>query len=465
MLHPEVKGDDDDNDDDDVFMARALRAFVIKGGEKTLSIACLTDRANEANKRYVLTIVVTALFLGFQVPCCVILSLQTSRAFDRVQRTYQDLQFILAVIPNTGNKLIYQQVKQVGDTIFGVATQCVQFKHVLSPKAQVCSNIAMKINAKLGGVNHVINLDTKAPILREPVVVFGADVTHPPAGNSTAPSIAAVVASLDPNATRYCAAVRVQNSRQEIIQDLATMVKELLLQFYRKTHMKPRKIIFYRDGVSDGHFHQVLMMEVRAVQEACMMLEKGFQPGITFVIVQKRHHVRLFPADRRDACGKPGNIPPGTTVDKGITHPFEFDFYLCSHFGSQVMLIFIAITILIIIIIIFTIIRFHNHNHNRIHNHINNDNDNENDNNNNNNNNINDKKRMIMMMVMTMVISMVMLVMMVMMMKIVMIVMMAMMTMMKIVIIIVMTVVMLVMMMVMTMVMIMVIMMMMMMMK
>ena len=31
----------------------------------------------------------------------------------------------------------------------------------------------------------------------------------------------------------------------------------------------------------------------------------------------------------------PGNIPAGTTVDVGITHPTEFDFYLCSHQGIQ----------------------------------------------------------------------------------------------------------------------------------
>jgi hypothetical protein len=33
-------------------------------------------------------------------------------------------------------------------------------------------------------------------------------------------------------------------------------------------------------------------------------------------------------------AGKSGNIPAGTTVDVGITHPTEFDFYLCSHQGT-----------------------------------------------------------------------------------------------------------------------------------
>jgi hypothetical protein len=34
-------------------------------------------------------------------------------------------------------------------------------------------------------------------------------------------------------------------------------------------------------------------------------------------------------------AGKSGNIPAGTTVDVGITHPTEFDFYLCSHQGNN----------------------------------------------------------------------------------------------------------------------------------
>ena len=34
--------------------------------------------------------------------------------------------------------------------------------------------------------------------------------------------------------------------------------------------------------------------------------------------------------------GRSGNIPAGTAVDMGITHPNEFDFYLCSHAGVQV---------------------------------------------------------------------------------------------------------------------------------
>jgi len=62
---------------------------------------------------------------------------------------------------------------------------------------------------------------------------------------------------MDAHPSRYCATVRVQRPRQEIIQDLASMVRELLVQFYKSTRYKPTRIIFYRDGVSEGQFRQV----------------------------------------------------------------------------------------------------------------------------------------------------------------------------------------------------------------
>lgn len=47
-------------------------------------------------------------------------------------------------------------------------------------------------------------------------------------------------------------------------------------------------------------FTQVLQHELLAIREACIKLEKDYQPGITFVVVQKRHHTRLFCMDRSE---------------------------------------------------------------------------------------------------------------------------------------------------------------------
>uniref|UniRef100_A0A8C7ZE26 Argonaute RISC catalytic component 3b n=1 Tax=Oryzias sinensis TaxID=183150 RepID=A0A8C7ZE26_9TELE len=220
-------------------------------------------------------------------------------------------------------------------TLLGMATQCVQMKNVVKTSPQTLSNLCLKINVKLGGINNILVPQQRPSVFQQPIIFLGADVTHPPAGDGKKPSIAAVVGSMDAHPSRYCATVRIQKPRQEIIQDLASMVRELLIQFYKSTRYKPTRIIFYRDGVSEGQFRQVLYYELLAIREACISLEKEYQPGITFIVVQKRHHTRLFCADRNERVGRSGNIPAGTTVDTDITHPYEFDFYLCSHAGIQ----------------------------------------------------------------------------------------------------------------------------------
>lgn len=45
------------------------------------------------------------------------------------------------------------------------------------------------------------------------------------------------------------------------IDELADIVKSLLIKFYRNVHGKPERIIFYRDGVSEGQFRQVTKLQ------------------------------------------------------------------------------------------------------------------------------------------------------------------------------------------------------------
>ncbi|XP_031556457.1 protein argonaute-2-like [Actinia tenebrosa] len=252
---------------------------------------------------------------------------------NHIKQTYPNIQLVVIILP--GKTPVYAEVKRIGDTLLGVVTQCIQIKNVNKISAQTISNLCLKINAKLGGINNILSPEIRPPVFREPVIFLGADVTHPAAGDEKRPSIAAVVGSMDAHPSRYYASVRVQTHRQEIIAELGAMVRELLVQFYQSTRHKPQRIIFYRDGVSEGQFRQVLVHELKAIREACIKLEVGYQPGISFIVVQKRHHTRLFCQEDRDKCGKSGNIPPGTTVDHGITHPTEFDFFLCSHAGIQ----------------------------------------------------------------------------------------------------------------------------------
>lgn len=116
------------------------------------------------------------------------------------------------------------------------------------------------------------------------------------------------------------------------------MVKALLIKFYQSVKTKPARIVFYRDGASEGQFYHIMMYEVDAIRKACMELPgdggKPYQPLITFIVSQKRHHTRLFVQNPKDG-DRSGNVPAGTVVDTGITSTQDFDFYLNSHQGIQ----------------------------------------------------------------------------------------------------------------------------------
>ncbi|ORZ13829.1 Piwi domain-domain-containing protein [Lobosporangium transversale] len=240
-------------------------------------------------------------------------------------------QLLICILPNTGVQL-YAEIKRVTDTFLGVASQCLQSKQVGNPRRQYCANVCLKINVKLGGANVELAPGTFPILTTRPIIIFGADVSHPQPGDDVRPSIATLVGSMDSKAARYAAAVRIQTARTETIADLSDMVMELLKTFYQSCGEKPERILFFRDGVSEGQFAEVLKIEVPAIRAACQRLEISYMPAITFIVVQKRHRTRFFPMKASDG-DRSGNCLAGTVVDTGIVHPFEFDFYLQSQSG------------------------------------------------------------------------------------------------------------------------------------
>ncbi|CAI5992470.1 unnamed protein product [Closterium sp. NIES-64] len=275
---------------------------------------------------------------------------QLADASSRAVPPGQWLQLAVVILPGRGT--FYNEIKLIAETQLNVVTQCCLVNHAQKCQSQYLANLVLKINVKLGGRNVLLQSESigRLPMVAErPTIVFGADVTHPSPGDDSSPSIAAVVASRDwPCANRYGCLLRTQAHRQEMIEGLheerqgadgsmqaGGLVRDLLMEFYQTAKRKPERIIFFRDGVSEGQFYQVLAYEVEAVKAACRAMDPSgsYSPRITYVVVQKRHHTRLFPADNnRD---KNGNVMPGTVVDSVICHPREFDFFLNSHASIQ----------------------------------------------------------------------------------------------------------------------------------
>ncbi|XP_050538341.1 protein argonaute-2-like isoform X4 [Daktulosphaira vitifoliae] len=244
-----------------------------------------------------------------------------------------NMELIVVIIPDSPLG-IYATVKQQSELQVGVLTQCIKSKTMYKMNPATAGNILLKINSKLNGVNHTLAVRC-CPKTMEGAIIFGADVTHPSPDQTAIPSVAAVAASHDVKAFQYNMEWRLQSPKVEIIQDLEDIIHIQLSKFREKTKSIPNKILFFRDGVSEGQFMQVLNDELMAIRRACMRLNPNYKPAITFVVVQKRHHTRFFPKNKLDMDGKFGNVPSGTIVDTHITHPTELDFYLCSHASIQ----------------------------------------------------------------------------------------------------------------------------------
>ncbi|KAJ3182043.1 hypothetical protein HDU87_000383 [Geranomyces variabilis] len=245
-------------------------------------------------------------------------------------------QIIFCVVPkgmkiDSGHRVLYEEIKRITLTEMDVLTQCMDYAKVrlerLSPK--YAENVSLKVNIKMGGATNFVD---RLPAMDKPTLICGADVTHAHAG-SAAPSVAAVVTSTDSKATKFRTFLSAQASRVEIIQDMERIMGEAIDAFRLNLKTFPSRIIFFRDGVSSGQFREVRETEIAAIKRA-LAKRKLELTQLTFVIVQKRHHIRLFPNDNSNQ-DKSGNCLPGTTIDTTITHPTEFNFILQSHAGLQ----------------------------------------------------------------------------------------------------------------------------------
>jgi eukaryotic translation initiation factor 2C len=229
----------------------------------------------------------------------------------------------------------YNDIKAYCDTMIGVVSQCLQFRHVEQAKAQYCSNVCMKINAKLGGSTNCLAGSDHPFFKKEATMYLGADVSHASPGNPNG-SYASMVGSVDNPGIRFAAVAGTNGERTELISadNVVLFVKTLLRAYRTCTSRIPANIIYFRDGVSEGQYEQIIRVELEAIKQACRSLSATFNPKFTVVICSKRHHFRFFPADKQGS-DRNGNPVPGTIVDKDITHPKHYDFYLNSHNAIQ----------------------------------------------------------------------------------------------------------------------------------
>ncbi|KAJ7253036.1 argonaute-like protein [Mycena haematopus] len=244
---------------------------------------------------------------------------------------------LILVILSNGDKHIYAGIKHLADSYLDVASVCVHSSKIRKEKGQLqyFANVALKVNIKMGGINHGLDPQSMAWLNQKPTMLMGIDVTHPGPGSvKGTPSIAAVVASIDRFFAQYPASMEIQESKKEMVTNLAKMTYERLVLFSSTNAGKlPARILVYRDGVSEGQFRIVIAEELPEIRKACRKFP-NYNPTISIVICGKRHHTRFYPTEAANAAND-GNPKAGTVVDRGVTAVYEFDFFLQAHGGLQ----------------------------------------------------------------------------------------------------------------------------------
>ncbi|KAD4179068.1 hypothetical protein E3N88_27659 [Mikania micrantha] len=247
-------------------------------------------------------------------------------------------EFLLCILPEKKSCDLYGPWKKMCLSDHGIPTQCMC---PLKITDQYLTNLLLKINSKLGGINSLLSTEqlSRMPLIQDtPTMIMGMDVSHGSPRLPDIPSIAAIVGSRSwPLISRYKACVRTQSSKVEMIQGLFEpqedgtdngMMSELLLEFYRTSNkQKPTQIIVFRDGVSESQFSQVLNYELDQMIKAYQLLGEGDAPKFTVIVAQKRHRTKLFQVKGLE------NVPSGTVVDNNVVHPRNYDFYMCTQPG------------------------------------------------------------------------------------------------------------------------------------
>lgn len=255
-------------------------------------------------------------------PVIQVLSKQTvDEIFDLINKNCPNPNLVIFIIEDSEEE--YARIKSLGDLKFGIPTQCINYSKLVSkidlriPLEETkddrnldmyLSNVALKINAKLGGINSVVNLSLDGiNLYNESCMMMGGDVTN--FGNGK--SIASLVGSCDKHFTQYFSFSKYQENQnknkksQEIIVDMEDMTFDILNSYMQQNKTLPKRIVYFRDGVDTGQFMDVIEKEQNDIKKAYEKLSGGkTQPKITVLIVVKRHHTKLFPIYDNDKIDK-----------------------------------------------------------------------------------------------------------------------------------------------------------------
>jgi len=233
---------------------------------------------------------------------------------------------MVVVIVTSKRKDRYDAIKRICCLEKPVPSQVITSQILEDEKKgmSVVTKVAIQMNCKLGGEIWEINI----PITN--VMICGIDTYHDSAQKNS--SVCAFIATSNQSKTKYFSRATIQQTHQELSNNLMLTVKSSLENYFRENNKYPEKIVIYRDGVGDGQLAAVKENEIPQIIKAFSLIDINYNPKLCFIIVKKRGNARFFGPDQKLGLGNP---PCGTIIDTEVTRAEWFDFYLISQYASQ----------------------------------------------------------------------------------------------------------------------------------
>ncbi|KAM6040380.1 piwi-like protein 2 [Chlamydotis macqueenii] len=234
------------------------------------------------------------------------------------------VQLLLCII--SGNREdLYGAIKKLCCVQSPVPSQVINAQSLVGPSVKmrsVIQKVLLQMNCKLGGELWGVDIPLKQ------LMVIGMDIYHGPSKGMR--SVIGFVASMNHILTKWYSRVVFQMPHQEIADSLRLCLADALQHFHEMNHCLPKKIVVYRDGVSDSQLDTVLKYEIPQMQK-CFTTFENYQPSMVVVVVQKQISTNFYTLTAEQFASP----PPGTVIDHTVTSSDWQDFFLLAHCSRQ----------------------------------------------------------------------------------------------------------------------------------
>lgn len=222
------------------------------------------------------------------------------------------------VIMTNQNKEKYDAIKKESSIKKGLITQVVTSRLLMDERKanSAAVKIGIQLAAKVGGEPWHVSIPLGG------VMACGYDTYHDTSNRGR--SFGAFVASTNDSLSRWFSKADSHDKLDELSSNLVDNMAAALKNYKRLNKDYPRRVVLYRDGVSDGQIDHVFRVELAAVKKVVEDLNTGIM--LTMIIVNKRVGARFF---MRTSTGFE-NPSPGSVIDNVVTREGRYDFYLIS---------------------------------------------------------------------------------------------------------------------------------------